>query len=348
MSTYPKFKAAAVHSVAPFLDLEAGLDKACDLILEAGRNGADLIAFPETYLPGYPYWIWSHTPKQAQGLFAELFRNAIELPSDASRRLGDAARRAGAWVVMGLNERDGGTLYNTQAYFDPTGRLVARHRKLQPTHAERTVWGRGDGRDVFVLDTEIGKLGGLICFEHTMDLNRYALATLGEQVHVSAWPGISAVPADAFSDSFEHHSTLMAKHHAIVAQTYVVLVQGMLDQKVIDRLGATPETHRLGGGLSGFIGPDGHFISEPHRDSEAILYADLDLGAIPFAKNFVDSVGHYARPDVFKFRVDRSAQTPLTSRPLRSVGMYDEATVEDELGVEALTDEGGIMLTPGS
>lgn len=181
-------KAAAVHAAAPFLDLEAGVEQARGFIAEAGANGAQLVAFPETYLPGYPYWVWSHTAKYAAPLFAQLFHNSVELPSAASDAIADAAKRAGVWVVMGMDEKDGGTLYNTLAYYSPQGRLVSRHRKLVPTNAERTVWGRGDSRDVFVIDTGFGKLGGLICFEHSMDLSAYALAALGEQIHVAAWP----------------------------------------------------------------------------------------------------------------------------------------------------------------
>ncbi len=154
------FTVAAVHAASEFLDLDASVDKACRLIEEAGAAGARLVVFPESFLPGYPFWIWSHTPAQSAPLFAKLFGEAVVLPGDATRRIGQAARRARTWVCMGINEREGGTLYNTLAWFDDDGRLVARHRKLQPTNVERTIWGRGDGRDVFVLDTPLGRLGG--------------------------------------------------------------------------------------------------------------------------------------------------------------------------------------------
>src|SRR5690625_2753886 len=134
--TAESIKVAAVHSAAPFLDLDAGVELAIDYIQQAGRQGAHIVAFPETYLPGYPYWIWSHTSKHSAPLYAELFHNAVDLKGAASQALADAAGRAGVWVVMGMNERDGGTLYNTQAYYSPQGELVARHRKLQPTNAE--------------------------------------------------------------------------------------------------------------------------------------------------------------------------------------------------------------------
>src|SRR5690554_915426 len=145
MSTSPSVvRVAAVHSAAPYLDLAGSVAAATEKIAEAAQGGADLVVFPEAYLPGYPYWIWSHTAKYAAPLFAELYANSIELPSAESRAIGEAAREAGVWVNIGVNEREGGTLYNTMAWFSPEGELVARHRKLQPTNAERTVWGRGE------------------------------------------------------------------------------------------------------------------------------------------------------------------------------------------------------------
>ncbi len=311
------FTVAAVHAASEFLDLDASVDKACRLIAEAGAAGARLVVFPESFLPGYPFWIWTHTPAQSAPLFAKLFEQSVELPDDATRRLGQAARDARTWVCIGINERDGGTLYNTLAWFDPQGRLVARHRKLQPTNVERTIWGRGDGRDVFVLDTDIGRLGGLICFEHTMDLNRYALTALGQQVHVSAWPAISAMTADPNSGNFDNLTETAIKYHAMAAQVYVVCTQSRIDEHAIERIGLTGQDDkiRVGGGLSAIVAPNATYVAGPHRDEEAILYGEIDLGMIPYAKFFADSAGHYARPDVFSFGIDARAQTPLAGAP---------------------------------
>ncbi|TCP56997.1 aliphatic nitrilase [Tamaricihabitans halophyticus] len=314
-------RVAAVHAAAPFLDLSAGVAKTCEFIREAGRADARLVVFPETFLPGYPYWIWSHTAKYAAPLFAELHANSIELPSPESDAIGAAAREAGVWVVLGVNERARGTLYNSQVYFGPDGRLLARHRKLQPTNAERTVWGRGDGRDIFVVDTGFARLGGLICFEHSMDLPRYALATLGEQIHVAAWPAINATHADPNAGDFDHYSATLAQAHAICSQTFVVISQGLITQEIIDKLGVPdgPDAPSLGGGMTGFVGPNGKWLAKPHRDTEKIVTADLELDTIRFAKFFADGAGHYARPDVFRFGIDRTAQTPLSTQVVDTV-----------------------------
>jgi aliphatic nitrilase len=204
---------------------------------------------------------------------------------------------------MGVNERDGASLYNTQLYFDDQGTLVGHHRKLQPTLAERMIHGRGDARDIFVLDTPYGRLGGLICFEHTMDLARYALTTKGEQIHVACWPPVSALTGDPTSRIFDSISLTAAKHHAFTGQTFVITVQSRVDEDAVSKLGLTgrPDMIRVGGGCSAIVGPHGQVIAGPHTDDEAIIYADIDLADIVPIKQVCDSAGHYARPDVFLF-----------------------------------------------
>jgi aliphatic nitrilase len=322
-STFGLVRVATVHACAPFLDLGAGVDRTIAFIEEAARGGARLVVFPEAFLPGYPHWIYTHHFRQATPFFTRLFTNSICLPSPQSQAIGEAARRAGVWVCLGVDERDGGTLYNTQAWFAPSGRLVARHRKLQPTNVERTVWGRGDGRDVFVIDAEFATLGGLICFEHSIDLSRYSLAALGEQIHVASWPPIKAPHG-------HHYSEVLSAAHAISAQTFVIVANGRVSDEVVDQLDSVEPFERLavGGGMSGFLDPSGSWIGQPHFDDEAVLFCDLDLAQLIGAKFNADAAGHYARPDIFRFDIDRSPQTPLRA-DAAAAGIVRESRLEE-------------------
>jgi len=315
---FPRVHVAAVHAASPFLDREAGVAKACALIAEAGANGAQLVVFPETFLPGYPFWIWTHTPAMSGELYLRFYANSIELVSEATATLGAAAKRAGCHVVIGISERDGGTLYNTLVYFDDKGEIVGRHRKLQPTNVERTVWGRGDGSDLRIVETALGRLGGLICWEHSMDLARYALTTQGEQIHIAAWPAISALTHDPSSGVFDNLSEAAARHHAAAGQCFVINAQSCIDAATIETLGLTgrPEMIREGGGWSAIIGPSGRLIAGPHRDTETILYAELDFAEITGFKYVSDSAGHYARPDVLQLHVDYRPQSIVVAQGL--------------------------------
>ena len=243
-------KVCAAHVAPVWLDREATVEKACGLIAEAGRAGAELVVFPEVFIPGYPYWIWTKTTREGGPLFGELFNNAVEVPGAATDAIGKAAKQAGVLVVMGMTERDGGTLYNTLLYFDSQGRIIGRHRKLVPTMSERVVWGRGDGSDMEVFDTSVGRIAGLICWEHTMDLARYALIAEGEQIHCSVWPGISAVTNDPNYEIFDAVAECACRHHAVAAQAFVICVMTPVAQDSIDRLGFAdrPDMMKVGGG----------------------------------------------------------------------------------------------------
>ena len=330
---YRQFKAAAVMAAPIFLDREATTDKACELIKEAAANGAELVAFPEAFLPGYPYWIWLGTPTWGAAFFTELFKNAVELDSPTTDRLCAAARAADAHVVMGIDERDGGTLYNTLLYISREGEILGRHRKLQPTHVERTVWGRGDGSDLRVFGTDVGNIGGLICWEHTMDLIRYAMIAMGEEIHIAAWPGTSTLVHNPHSAIFNNVTDAAVRHHALAGQTFVISIQNPIDQGTIDKLGLTdrPDMIRPGGGWSAIIGPDGQIIAGPLTDEEGILYADINLEERILAKYACDSIGHYARPDVAKLLLNLEPQ---------NVAEVSETSVTGT-GAEADDEEGG-------
>ncbi|MBI2994827.1 MAG: carbon-nitrogen hydrolase family protein [Gammaproteobacteria bacterium] len=307
---FQKLTVAAVHAASSFLDRDAGVGKTCRLIAEAATKGARLVVFPETFIPGYPFWIWTHTPSMGGKFFLELVANSVTIGSEATERIGATAREAGVHVVVGVSERDGGTLYNTLLYFSDNGSIIGRHRKLQPTVVERTVWGRGDGSDLRIVETPLGKLGGLICWEHSMDLARYALTSQGEQIHIAAWPAISALSHDPSSALFDDLTEAAARHHAAAGQCFVINAQSCIDAATIDRLGlkGRPEMIREGGGWSAIIGPTGRIIAGPHRDTETILVAEIDFAEIAMFKYVSDSAGHYARPDVLRLAVNYEPQ----------------------------------------
>jgi len=304
-------RVAAAHVAPVYLDRDATVKKACCLIVEAGRGGADLVVFPEVFIPGYPYWIWTKTTREGGPLFVELFDNAVEVPGAATEAIGKAAKKAGVFVVMGMTERESGTLYNTLLYFDNAGKIIGKHRKLVPTMSERVVWGRGDGSDLEVFDTPLGKLSGLICWEHTMDLTRYALIAQGEQIHFSVWPGISAVTNDPNCEIFDAVAECACRHHAVAAQSFVVCVMTPVAQDSVDKLGFSdrPDMMTTGGGWTAVIAPNGQIIAGPHTGAEEkLLTCDIDLGQIAFAKFACDSAGHYARPDVFTLHINKTKQ----------------------------------------
>src|SRR4030042_552794 len=218
---YPKFKAAAVQAAPVFMEREASVDKACTLIETAGKEGAKLIALPEVYIPAYPYWVWLMGIEQGLVYCADLYKNSVDVPSAATTSLGAAARKANAYVVIGVNERDNKSLYNTLLFFDDEGNLMGKHRKFKATHAEKIIWGDGDGSPHRVYETKIGRLSGLICGEHTMALPGYTLAAMGEQIHIAAWVGFATAGIPAWKEAFRILSETSARYHAIAYNTYV-------------------------------------------------------------------------------------------------------------------------------
>jgi nitrilase len=300
----PVFKAATVQAAPVFLNREASVEKACALIEEAGKNDAQLIVLPETFIPGGPYWAW-HLPMREAGKFsAELFQNAVDIPSDATMRLGEAARKANAYVVIGVNERDGKSLYNTLLYFGPDGRIIGKHRKFKPTGPEKLVWGDGDGSTHKVYDTGIGKLGGLICGEHTMALPGYTLAAMGEQVHIAAWLGFTLADVSL--------AEICSRYHAIAYNTFVVCSQLVVGADVYTKLGIDRSQQPSQAWSALIEGGTGRLIAGPIAlDEEGIIYGEIDLNkGIP--KYFVhENAGHYW-PKQFRVFFDDRELKPLT------------------------------------
>ncbi len=298
------YLAAAVQR-APGLNREQGVERAVAAIDAAGHEGASLIVFPETWIPSYPYYHGQVLHRQAfSELYRRTFKHSIAIPGDDWRRITQAAAAAQAHVVIGVNEREpqAGTIYNTLAYIGSDGELLGKHRKLVPTLSERLIWGYGDGSDLDVYDTAIGRLGGLICYEHQMAPARYALATLGIQVHASVWPGWEQL-----------HPVVDAatRHLAYENACYVIVARETMSP---DRLPAgTPlaeESFWHASGGSAIIAPGGKYLVEPVSEQETIIYAEIDLELTIESKRWVDSAGHYARPDVFQLYWDKRPKPP--------------------------------------
>jgi len=329
---YPSYRVAAVQAAPVFLDLESTIEKTCTIIEEAASNGAKLIGFPEAFIPGYPWWIFAGDPGgYGAPFYAELYKNSVEIPSKAVVKLSETAKKSEVYVCVSVTERDGGSLYLTQLWFDPSGDLIGKHRKLKPTNAERYIWGEGDGSTMPVFETELGRLGGLQCWEHMIPLNIAAMNAQNEQVHVASWPAF-----------FEDESSLLSKgpnetaskYYAVATQTYTLMTSQIHSKDMIDRICGEDEHKReifsrIGGGCTKIIAPNGQVISEeiPH-DEEGIAYADIDLESIIFSKYLLDPAGHYSSPHVVSLNFNQTEQ-PTTH-------FSKKATTNELISYEAL------------
>ena len=313
------FKIAAVQACPVFLDRDATIGKACQLIAEAGAAGAQLAVFPEAFVPGYPLWAWfipaGHT-HPLRDLYAELLANAVAVPSEATERLCDAAREAGVVVAIGINEvnseASATTIYNTLLYIGANGKLLGKHRKVMPTGGERLVWALGDGSDLEVYDLPFGRLGGLMCWENYMPLARYAMSAWGTEIYVApTW------------DRGEPWISTM-RHVAKEGRCYVVgCCSAMRVDDIPDRF-AFKEKYMaavegwINPGDSVIVDPDGKLIAGPAREQEIILYADADRSKITGPRWQLDIGGHYARPDIFELIVHRARKRFVTVAPDRA------------------------------
>jgi nitrilase len=306
--TLDRITAAAVQAAPVYLDRDATVERAVALIDEAARAGARLIAFGEVFVPGYPDWAWRTNPWHDGRFFARLLDQAVVVPSDATERLGAAARRAGAYVAIGIDERDarGSTVYNSLLYLGPDGRVMGVHRKLMPTGGERLVWGYGDGSGLAVHDTDFGRLGGLICWENYMPLARAAVYAQGCDVYVApTWDN-----SDAWVPTLRH----IAKEGRMYVIGVTPCQRGSDVRDALDGLDALygGDDDWLSRGNTTIVGPEGDILAGPLVGEPGILYAELDLRMLRSARRMFDPVGHYARPDVLRLHVDARAKTPVT------------------------------------
>lgn len=331
-----QFKAAAVQAAPEFLDLKGSVDKAIALIDEAGSKGVDVIAFPETWIPGYPWWIWLGAPAWGMQFVGRYFENSIAVDSPEDQALREAAKRNNLTAVLGVSERSGGSLYMGQWIYGPDGEPIARRRKLKPTHVERTVFGESDGSHIAVHDTPVGRLGALCCWEHLQPLTKYAMYSQNEQVHVAAWPSFSLYTGAAYALGPEVN-TAASQMYAAEGQCFVLAACGVVSPAMIETLCDSPEKAQFlqpGGGHARIFGPDGSPLAEPLDPAEeGLVIADIDLSMIAYAKAAADPVGHYSRPDVFRLMFNN--QPSPVSMPfgegLKTVGETLD-TAGDETG----------------
>ncbi|MBI3884143.1 MAG: carbon-nitrogen hydrolase family protein [Opitutae bacterium] len=311
-----RVRAAVVQHPPVFLHLELSVARACALTAEAARAGAELVVFPESWLPGYPVWLddapgaglWGHPP--ATALYRLLSENSLTVPGPHFSRLLACAKENRVHLVMGAHERDGGTLYNTMLFLSRDGVTHRVHRKLMPTYTERLLWGQGDGRTLEPLPTEFGPLGGLVCWEHWMPLARAAMHAQHETVHVAQWPTVR-----------EMH-LVASRHYAFEGRCFVLAAGTVLTrgdvltgfrahgaaaeaaaESLLQQIPGDDGTLLLRGG-SAIIAPDGDLLAGPLHRETGILHAELDLALITDGHLTLDTAGHYARPDVFQLTVN--------------------------------------------
>jgi predicted amidohydrolase len=308
---------AAIQAAPIYLNLERSLAKALNLISEAAAKHAQLAVFPETWLPGYPAWLdhcrdvalWNHPP--VKKIFARMFENSVTIPGPVTDTLAAAAREHQMTIVIGVNERvnDGagrGTLYNTLLTIGPTGQILNRHRKVMPTFSERLVWGQGDNAGVHSVETPVGHVGGLICWEHWMPLTRQALHLSGEDIHAAAWPAVKEM------------NQVASRHYAFEGRCFVVAAGAIMRSRDLPKelepvaaLAKDPDAFVLNGG-SAVIGPDGLYVAGPAFDCEALVLARVNLDRIREENLTLDVTGHYSRPDLFDLKIRQTDPGRMT------------------------------------
>ncbi|MGY6534984.1 MAG: carbon-nitrogen hydrolase family protein [Pararhodobacter sp.] len=324
-------KVAAVQAAPVWMDAKGTLDKTIAIIEDAGRQDIQLLAFGEVWLPGYPFTIWLQPPMVAMEIVMAHRANAITVDGPEMKAVGEAAKRAGTWVMLGFAERDRGSIYCAQALLDDRGQVVMTRRKLRPTHMERTVWGEGPVTDFKVVDTPFGKVGGLNCWENIQPLNRQGMYQLGEQIHVASWPsfGMFQGVRSAFCLSAQANLNESASY-ALQGGCFVLAANSIIDEASLDRITlGNPDLRALvgpGGGAAAVFAPDGYRMTEPLDPmTDGLAVAEIDLAMIEGAKVFADPAGHYFRPDIARHVLEGVAGPAMPAEPAQPAKTGKEA-----------------------
>jgi nitrilase len=300
MAETTSIRVAAVQ-IAPDLETAGGtLERVLAAVEEAAAKGAKLVVFPETFVPWYPYFSFVLPPVQTGGEHVRLYENSVVVPGPVTDAVASAARRHAVVIALGVNERDHGSLYNTQIIFDSTGEILLKRRKITPTFHERMIWGQGDGSGLKVVDSAVGRIGALACWEHYNPLARYALMAQHEEIHIAQFPGSLVGPI--FADQIE----VTIRHHALESGCFVVNATGWLTEAQIAKITPDEKLRKAltGGCMTAIISPEGKHLAPPLTQGEGLLIADLDMGLIVKRKRMMDSVGHYARPELLSLNLD--------------------------------------------
>ena len=313
---FKKFKAAAVQTSPVFLNVEKTIEKAISFVKEATTNGANLVAFPEVFVAGYPYWNWIMTPVQGSKWYEQLYKSAVKVDDALMQPLYEAAKNHNCHIVIGINERGDsyGEIYNTNLIIDNHGKLIGKHRKLVPTWAEKLTWTSGDGSSLKVYNTEIGPIGTLACGENTNTLARFTLLSQGELIHIANYISLPVAPPDY---DMAEAIKIRAAAHSFEGKLFTIVSCSTISKEIMEALKSdVPNVEELltrkNSAFSGIIGPNGAVVGQPLIDDEGIVYADIDLEKCIQPKQMHDILGHYNRFDIFDLRVNTAPTRNIT------------------------------------